>query len=215
MIAIIDYGMGNLRSVLKKFERMGFYAVITSEKEIIMRAEKLVLPGVGHFANGMKNLNELGLIDILNKKVMVEKIPVLGICLGLQLFARHSEEGNRNGLGWIDAEVIKFDVSNSIKYKIPHMGWNSLEYIKDSIYFKEVNIDSLFYFVHSYHINCFDTDDVLTTTNYEYSFVSSVEKENIFGTQFHPEKSHDAGELILRNFALYHVPAKNNSSIAP
>jgi imidazole glycerol-phosphate synthase subunit HisH len=201
MIVIIDYGMGNLRTVQRKFERLKIPSVLSADPIEIEKATKLILPGVGHFANGVKKLQESGIWDILNKKVMVDKIPVLGICLGMQLMAKYSEEGDKNGLGWLDATVIKFDINNKKKYKVPHMGWNTTEILKPSILFKNISYDSLFYFVHSYHILCNDSEDVLCTSEYEYSFTSAIQHNNIFGTQFHPEKSFEAGDILLLNFA--------------
>lgn len=200
-IVILDYGMGNLRSVVKKFERLKIQAMISSDIEDIRSADKIILPGVGHFANGMKNLRNFGLLDLLNEKVLVNKIPILGICLGVQLFCNYSEEGHCKGLGWIDADVVKFKVSDTLKFKIPHIGWNSAEVLKESKLFKGIIPNDLFYFVHSYHLVCHNNNDILTTTKYDSVFTSSIEKENILGTQFHPEKSHDAGEILLKNFA--------------
>lgn len=198
MIVIIDYGLGNLRSVLNKLNRLRVNAIISSKVEDIKNATKLILPGVGHFAMGMKNLREYGLINILNDKVLVEKVPILGICLGMQLLSEFSEEGATEGLRWIKAKTIRFNLNNG--YKIPHMGWNSLDKRKDSILLNNINNDELFYFVHSYHLKCENEKDVLATTEYGTIFISAIQKDNIFGTQFHPEKSHDAGSLILNNF---------------
>jgi len=200
MIVIIDYGMGNLRSVYNKFKRMGINCIISSKKEDIESAEKLILPGVGHFKYGMQNLQSFGLIDILIKKVIDEKTPILGICLGTQLFCRHSQEGNCEGLGWLDAEVVKFNVSDRLKYKVPHMGWNDVTVRNSNALDKVINAGEKFYFVHSYHLKCNDQTDVWMTTEYDYEFVSAVHRDNIFGTQFHPEKSHDAGYKLLKAF---------------
>jgi len=200
-ITIIDYGMGNLRSVQKKFQRVGAEAIISSDLEELKKAKKLVLPGIGHFSNGVNNLKKSGIWEILNQRVLEDKIPILGICLGMQLMAKHSEEGNVDGLGWFDAEIVKFSIKDKLKFKVPHMGWNSASVNKNSLLFKNVSEEFLYYFVHSYHINCNDEEDILTTTKYEYEFTSSIQKNNIYGTQFHPEKSHDWGELLYKNFA--------------
>lgn len=199
-IVIIDYGMGNLRSVQKKFIRVNANIAISSDPSIISKADKLVLPGVGHFANGVAKLKEYGIWDILNKKVLKDKTPILGICLGMQLMAKHSEEGGVEGLAWFDADIIKFRVKDQLKYKVPHMGWNNAVINKETGLFKGISEDAMFYFVHSFHIKCNNTEDILTTTKYEYSFTSAIQKGNIYGTQFHPEKSHNLGEQVFNNF---------------
>ena len=200
MIVIIDYGMGNLRSVHNKFKRMGLDAIISSKQEDIESAEKLILPGVGHFKYGIQNLHDLQLIDTLNRKVLEEKIPILGICLGTQLFCTHSEEGNCEGLGWLDAEVVRFTVSDRLKFKIPHMGWNDVKVRNKNSLDRDIGVNDKFYFVHSYHLKCNKPEDVWMTTEYDYEFVSAVHRDNIYGTQFHPEKSHDAGINLLQKF---------------
>lgn len=199
-IVIIDYGMGNLRSVQKKFERIGVNAEITGDLIKIRNAARLVLPGVGHFANGVKKLKESGIWDVLNQRVIEAKIPIIGICLGMQMMAKNSEEGDVEGFGWFDADVVRFKVSDKIKFKIPQMGWNNVVVKKDSPFFRGINPEEQFYFVHSYHWICNNPDDELTTTEYGYVFTSSVLKGNILGVQFHPEKSHDQGEMLLKNF---------------
>lgn len=200
-IVVIDYGMGNLRSVQKKFERVGAQVLVTSDLNEIDQAKKLILPGIGHFGNGVNNLRKTGIWDVLNKKVLDEKVPILGICLGMQLMATHSEEGDIEGLGWFDADVVKFTIEDTLKFKVPHMGWNDARVEKESLLFNNVSKEAMYYFVHSYHIKCNNSEDVLTTTRYEYAFTSSIQKDNIYGTQFHPEKSHDWGELLYKNFA--------------
>jgi len=201
MIAIIDYGMGNLGSVKRKLDRIGVDSVVTFNPEVIRNSEKLILPGVGHFGNAINELKERGLWDILNQVVLIDKKPILGICLGMQLMANHSEEGDVSGFGWIDAEVVRFRVQDTLRYKVPHMGWNQVKVMKQSPLFADLNPDQSFYFVHSYHLKCNDQSDVLNETVYEYPFVSAIQKDNIYGVQYHPEKSHDAGEKLLRNFA--------------
>jgi len=200
MIVIIDYGMGNLRSVFNKFNRMGFISEISSEPDVIKKADKIILPGVGHFAKGMSNLKEKGLIDVLNDKVLLEKTPVFGICLGMQLFSEYSEEGDCPGLGWIKATTVRFRIKDKIKYKIPHIGWNTVNIVNKSGIDDFLTDDDIFYFVHSYHTQCRDIAYVWMTSWYEYEFVSAIKKENIFGTQFHPEKSHDTGMKLLKLF---------------
>lgn len=199
-IVIIDYKMGNLRSVQKAFEKIGSKALIANDLQTIQDADKLVLPGVGAFKDGMKHLNELGLIDILNKKVIEEKTPILGICLGMQLLSNKSyENGETEGLGWIKAEVVKFHFTEQ-NLKIPHVGWNELKLSDPSNeLFQGLNNKEDFYFVHSYY---FKANEPVTigTTDYGFEFISAVNKNNIYATQFHPEKSQSVGLKILENF---------------
>jgi len=200
-IVIIDYNMGNLRSVQKAFEKVGCNAVITNNHEMIKNASKIVLPGVGSFADGMQHLKELDLIELLNEEVLVKKKPFLGICLGMQLIATKSYENRETlGLNWIDAEVIKFDFAqNSKKLKIPHVGWNNVKYQNKNILFQDIPENSDFYFVHSYHFST--SEDVISSkSDYGFDFISSVQKDNIFAFQFHPEKSQKVGLKILENF---------------
>jgi len=201
MIVIIDYDMGNIGSLQNMIKKAGGTSTISSNARDIENAEKLILPGVGAFDNGMKNLQKLGLIDVLNKKVVVEKTPILGVCLGMQLLTKSSEEGVLSGLGWLNAKTVKFRlIGDSKKLKLPHMGWNTVIIRKESLLFNGMYEDARFYFVHSYHLVCEDESDILTTTNYGYDFVSAVEKGNIFGAQFHPEKSHKYGLKLIKNF---------------
>jgi imidazole glycerol-phosphate synthase subunit HisH len=193
--------MGNLRSVQKAFEKVGCEAIITNDHEIIKNASKIVLPGVGAFKDGMKHLEELGLIDILNEEIIKNKKLFLGICLGMQLIAKKSyENAQTDGLGWINAEVIKFDFTNHDKnLKIPHVGWNNVNYQNDNLLFKGIPNGSDFYFVHSYHFKT-NEDIVTSTTDYKFDFVSSVNKDNIHAFQFHPEKSQIVGLKLIKNF---------------
>jgi len=197
---IIDYGMGNLNSVLKKINKISGNVLITSSPEELQQASKIILPGVGHFSKAVNNIKQLGLWEVLNEMVFVKKTPILGICLGMQLMAKSSEEGNVDGFGWFDAEVIKFKVSDKIKFKVPHMGWNTIEVKKQSKLTENLPLSPEFYFVHSYHIKSYNDSEVLANTIYDYEFASALEKDNIFGVQFHPEKSHDIGEKLLTNF---------------
>ena len=199
-IIIVDYGMGNLFSVRKKLYSLGIDAIVTSDKKELETADKIILPGVGHFAKAMENLKNKGLIKVLNQAVLVEKKPVLGICLGVQLMAKFSEEGNVDGLGWIDATVERFKIKDTLKYKVPQMGWNTVSQEKDSKLMHNISLEDEFYFVHSYHLNVLEKEIILNKTNYEYDFVSAIEKDNIFGVQYHPEKSHNAGAQLIKNF---------------
>jgi glutamine amidotransferase len=201
MIVIVDYGMGNLGSIKNMVNKIGSEAVITSEHNLIETAEKIILPGVGAFDAGMSNLAQLNLIPLLNKKVLEEKIPVLGICLGMQLFSNNSEEGKLAGLKWIDAETVRFNFTGeNLKLKIPHMGWNTVKLCKQSKLTSDIGEEPRFYFVHSYHVQCRNDEDALLKTFYGIEFTSALQKGNIYGVQFHPEKSHKFGMQLLKNF---------------
>lgn len=200
-ITVLDYGTGNLHSVLKKFRRIGAEPVVSSSPKEVAAADKLVLPGVGHFGVAMRNLEESGLRAALEEAVLRRGVPILGICLGMQLLARHSEEGDTPGLGWLDADVVRFKVRDTVRFKVPQMGWNTMDCKKDSILTKGLPLHPEFYFAHAYHLVCRDSSDVLGETTYDYPFPSATQRRNIYGVQFHPEKSHDVGEAMLRNFA--------------
>ncbi len=201
MIVIVDYGMGNIGSIANMIKKAGGQSIVTSDVEVIGNAEKLIIPGVGAFDNGIKNLHDSGLIDVLNRKVLDEGVPILGICLGMQLMAKSSEEGVLPGLGWIDANCIKFKFTGANEIlRIPHMGWNEVKIKKKDGIFKNMYDDASFYFVHSYHVRCNNPDDIASTTEYGFEFTSSIHHGNIFATQFHPEKSHKYGLLVMKNF---------------
>jgi len=201
MITIIDYGAGNIKSIQNMLSKIGAQSQISNKAEDIQNAKKLILPGVGHFKYGMDQLMKSGLIEVLYEKAIVNQIPFLGICLGAQLLGKRSDEGDVNGLGWIDMEVVKFDKSRMGKNeRIPHMGWNYISLKQQSSILADLPEDPRFYFVHSYHIKCNTDIDILCTTKYGYEFTAGVKKDNIFGVQFHPEKSHKFGMKLLQNF---------------
>ncbi|HEU0111365.1 MAG TPA: imidazole glycerol phosphate synthase subunit HisH [Flavisolibacter sp.] len=199
-VAIIDYGMGNLHSVYKKLSGLKVRAIMATTPAEVLKADKIILPGVGHFGKAMQNLKNLGIYDSLNEAVLVKKTPILGICLGMQLMANESEEGNEPGFGWINARVVKFRIQNQLKYKVPQTGWNSINICKESSLLTNIENQSEFYFLHSYCYEGTEPVDRLTTTEFEYEYVSAVQKDHIFGTQFHPEKSHQQGLQLLKNF---------------
>lgn len=201
MIVVIDYGMGNSGSVVNMFRRIGEEVLLSSDLEQIARAKKLVLPGVGSFDNGMGNLKQYGLLDVLNEKVLQQRTPILGICLGIQLFMEGSDEGELPGLGWIKGRAHRFDPDKLDDLRIPHMGWNGLDVAKSHPLVADLEPDARFYFVHTYYVCCIDPVDVLTTTTYGIDFVSSVARGNIIGAQFHPEKSLRWGMNIFKRFA--------------
>lgn len=199
MITIVNYDMGNLGSIQNMLKKLGVKSIVSSSPDDILRAEKLLLPGVGHFSRAMENLERYQLIDALHQKVIYEKTPILGICLGMQLMTLSSEEGNCNGLGWIKAKTEKFVSFEKSGLKVPHMGWNEVSFKNNHFLSKEL-IDPRFYFVHSYRVMCESPDSVLCTTNYGGEFHSGIQHENILGVQFHPEKSHAFGMKLLENF---------------
>lgn len=201
-IVIVDYGMGNLGSIFNMFKKVGVKSLVSGAIADIETADQLVLPGVGAFDNGMRNLEERLLIPVLNRKVIEEKTPILGICLGMQLLSQESEEGTLPGLGWIDAQTRRFRFEgDQSDLKIPHMGWNIAHGRADSALFGGLSESPRFYFVHSYHVVCRDEADVLATTNYGGTFTSAVARGNVMGVQFHPEKSHRYGMALFQNFA--------------
>lgn len=169
-VIIVDYGMGNLRSVEKKVNKTGNNVIITNDIAKIKTADKLILPGVGHFRIAVENLHKQHLTDALNETVLIKKRHILGICLGMQLMASQSEEGDCNGLDWFDADVVRFSISNQLKFKVPQMGWNTLKLEKDSPLFRDIPNEAMYYFVHSYYMKCNSKKDILTTTEYEETF---------------------------------------------
>jgi len=199
MITIIDYGMGNLGSIYSMIKKIGGEAVITADAEVIGNATKIILPGVGSFDRAMSNLDNLGLIELIQQKAD-SKIPLLGICLGMQLLASGSKEGVMPGLGLVPGRVKKFELPQ--EYKIPHMGWNTVEYDPTSVMFKgfERFEEVRFYFVHSYYYACDEEQYIKGQTHYGGAFTSVVNKDCIYGVQFHPEKSHKFGMQLLQNF---------------
>ncbi len=202
MVTIIDYGIGNLGSIQNMFKRIGADSLISSDINIISKADKIILPGVGAFDNGISKLNEYGLTEVLNHKAMDDKVPILGICLGMQLMTEKSEEGKQKGLGWVKGKTVRFKFEGeNKKIKIPHMGWNTIEIKGESPVLNNMNPESRFYFVHSYHVDLYKYPDSLCLTNYGYDFVSFFQYANIIGVQFHPEKSHKYGMKLLSNFA--------------
>ena len=201
MITIVDYGMGNLGSLSNMFKRIGVESEITSDHEKLLKAKKILLPGVGAFDAAMERINAGGFREVLDKKALDEKIPVLGICLGMQLLTNSSEEGKLPGLGWIPARTIKFSFAKDSKLKVPHMGWNLVYEKNPSPLTRDLPAEPRFYFVHSYFVQAEDNRHVLATTIHGVEFNSIIQKENIFGAQFHPEKSHKFGMKLLENFA--------------
>lgn len=200
MVTIVDYGVGNLASIANMARKAGTDCVITGDPAVIAKADRLILPGVGAFDRGMANLEERGLIAALNERAIERRVPTLGLCLGMQLFARSSEEGRRPGLGWIAAANKRFQFDAPATFKVPHMGWNYIEPAQHAALIERLPAEPRFYFVHSYHLQCDDPSDVMCWTTYGYKFASGIHRGNLWGTQFHPEKSHTFGLALLKNF---------------
>jgi len=203
MIAIVNYGVGNLGSIQNMLKKVGCTeSVITNQEEDLVRADKIILPGVGAFDTGMEKINESGLVGILNKIVVQEKKPLLGICLGMQLLTKGSEEVKLPGLGGIEAYTKKVKCSyEQAGLKVPHIGWNEISISKQHDLIKDLSMPARFYFVHSYYVKCNDKQDELLSCNYGINFTCAVQHENIMGVQFHAEKSHKFGMQLLKNFA--------------
>lgn len=202
MITIVDYGVGNIQAFVNIYKELGIPCFLAKTKEDLKNASKIILPGVGHFDFAMKKLTDSGMIEILNHKVLQEKTPVLGICVGMQMMANESEEGTSKGLEWISAKVKRIDTSKlNQNTLLPHMGWNSIHIKKDSYLFKNFQEQEDFYFLHSYFMNCEEKKHVLATVNYGEEIAVVVQKDNIYGMQCHPEKSHQIGVKFLENFA--------------
>lgn len=199
MIAIVDYNMGNLGSIRNMLKKLGFESHITADPQDIAAAERIILPGVGAFDAGMTALETSGLIPVLNDRVHGARVPTLGICLGMQLMTRRSEEGTHAGLGWIDADVIRFPSDENLK--VPHMGWNLVEPAREAPLIADLPPEPRFYFVHSYYARCQRDEDVLLTAQYGLQFHAGFQSGNVMGVQFHPEKSHKYGMRLLQNFA--------------
>ena len=203
MIVVIDYGMGNVGSVVNMLRKVGAEAEATGDPDAIGRAGKLVLPGVGAFDAAMTRLRDRALVPVLDRRVLEDGVPILGICLGMQLMTESSEEGTGPGLGWFAGGTrrFRFEGPSLQRLRVPHMGWNVVRAAKPTPLFDGMYDEPRFYFVHSYHVYCSDPADVMLTTEYGSTFVSGISRGNIYGVQFHPEKSHKFGMLLVRRFA--------------
>lgn len=202
MIAIIDYGLGNISAFANIYKKFDVPFLIAAKASDLEKATRIILPGVGAFDHAMELIEKSGMRNTLEEIVLNRHLPVLGICVGMQILAHSSEEGNLPGLGWIDGEVKKFDTSTLTQSThLPHMGWNDVKPIRKSTLFKGLELDSRFYFLHSYYFHCHNNDDILAVTDYGGKFASAVNSINIYGVQFHPEKSHHCGITLLNNFA--------------
>ena len=202
MISIINYGLGNLKAFANIYKRLNIPAEIINSREQLQKSSKIILPGVGSFDHAMNQLNNSGLRETLDELVLEKEIPVLGICVGLQMLAHNSDEGNMEGLNWIDANVRKFDVSKlNHATQLPHMGWNDVLPTKVNPLLAGLEKDAIFYFLHSYYFSCNKSEDSIAECDYGIRYTCAVNHKNIYGVQFHPEKSHNYGIQLLKNFA--------------
>jgi glutamine amidotransferase len=202
MITIIDYGSGNIKAISNIYETLNVQFTIASSPEQLVRAKKIFLPGVGAFDETISKLDSTGFREVLDREVLINKVPILGICVGMQILAERSDEGNLKGLGYIKGSVKKIDVQNfTQKPKLPHMGWNSIQIEKENQLVQNIDPKFGFYFLHSYYFDTIDENNVLATTQYGEKFACAVFRDNVYGVQFHPEKSHVNGIRLLQNFA--------------
>lgn len=202
MIKIVNYGSGNIQAILNIYKQLNIECLVANTPKELLGATKLILPGVGAFDETMDQLIKSGFKKELDVMVLKEKVPVLGICVGMQILAKRSDEGKLNGLGYINGDVKKFDSTKfTQKPYLPHMGWNSIEPTKPHEIFKNIDIEKGFYFLHTYYFLCNSLEDRLASTNYGGQYSSAVHHENVFGMQFHPEKSHSNGVQLFKNFA--------------
>lgn len=202
MITIVDYGVGNINAFVNVYKRVNVPVRIAKEANDLKGAEKIILPGVGHFDHAMTKLNKSGMREPLDELVLEKDTPVIGICVGMQMMANNSEEGNLDGLKWIDASVKKFD-ETKIQHvtRLPHMGWNDVYPVNQHQLFKGLEQEAIFYFLHTYYFECRNVSDVMAKSEYGIEFACAANFKNRFGIQFHPEKSHHYGEILLHNFA--------------
>jgi glutamine amidotransferase len=202
MITIIDYGVGNIKAFVNIYKRIGIDVKVAQNTKELKGATKLILPGVGHFDYAMERFAHSGMVETSNELVLEKKVPVVGICVGMQMLAQSSDEGDLPGLGWIDATVKKFDASLlKQSTRLPHMGWNDILPIKTNPLLKNLESQARFYFLHSYYFDCNQPEDIIAVSDYGINFTCAVNHNHIYGVQFHPEKSHHYGIQLLKNFS--------------
>ena len=202
MIGLINYGSGNIHAIANIYNRLNIPFFLVTDPLELNKANKLILPGVGDFDETMMLLRQRGLIDALDEFVRIRKVPILGVCVGMQVLGDRSEEGSLSGFGWIKGNIRKLDAAKIAKKPyLPHMGWNSINILKDNFLLKDIDAENGFYFLHNYYFDCDHVDDIVCTTNYGITFPVVVNHDNVYGTQFHPEKSHKNGIAIFKNFA--------------
>ena len=201
MIGIIDYGLGNVQAFVNIYKRLNIPTTLVTSVESLVQADHVILPGVGSFDWAMQRLERTGLRQALDEQVLEKNVPVLGVCVGMQMMARTSEEGSEPGLGWIDGAVKRFSLTSDSQLILPHMGWNDVESVQPSALLNELGTGSRFYFLHSFFFDPDNQEDVVATAHYGKTFACGVQAGNCYGVQFHPEKSHGWGMQLLKNFA--------------
>lgn len=202
MITIIDYGVGNVLAFVNVYNRLNVPVTVAKSADNLRNASRLILPGVGSFDHAMQQFDQSGMRQLVEQLVMHDKLPIIGICVGMQMLAKSSDEGNLPGLGWIDGTVKKFDLSvMPPDTNLPHMGWNDVAPVAEGGLFKGMEKDSRFYFLHSFYFECHQQSNVLAVSDYGGNFSCAVRQDNVFGVQFHPEKSHHFGSQLLKNFS--------------
>lgn len=201
MIGIIDYGLGNVKAFANVYKMLNIPAIIVTKPHELIKVSRVIMPGVGAFDHAMKCLQDSGMREMLDEIVLHQQVPVLGICVGMQMLTNSSEEGVSPGLKWIKGDVKKIDSSFNKSIYVPHMGWNDVKPLNNNDLFRGLSDDARFYFLHSYYVHCQRNEDVIAVTNYGVEFACAVNHENVFGVQFHPEKSHQYGIKLLKNFS--------------
>lgn len=201
MIGIIDYGLGNVKAFANVYKMLDIPAIIVTKPHELIKVSRVIMPGVGAFDHAMKCLQDSGMREMLDEIVLHQQVPVLGICVGMQMLTNSSEEGVSPGLKWINGDVKKIDSSFNKSIYVPHMGWNDVKPLNNNDLFRGLSDDARFYFLHSYYVHCQRNEDVIAVTNYGVEFACAVNHENVFGVQFHPEKSHQYGIKLLKNFS--------------
>jgi len=202
VISVIDYGLGNVQAFANVYKRLDIPVNVAKSIDDLAETNKIILPGVGSFDSAMQQFNSSGMRKLIEQMVLEEEIPILGVCVGMQMLANSSEEGKLSGLGWVDGNVKKFDVvSMSQIQNLPHMGWNNVTFETEFDLFKDIKVENKFYFLHSYYFDCRNDSNIIGVTDYGFNFTSAIKKKNIFGVQFHPEKSHHNGSQLLKNYS--------------
>ena len=202
MITVIDYGLGNVQAFANVYKRLDIPVNVAKSLADLAETTKIILPGVGSFDRAMQQFNSCGMRKLIEQLVLEEGIPILGVCVGMQMLANSSEEGKLSGLGWVDGNVKRFDGASMLQTQnLPHMGWNNVVTKTEGDLFKGINVENKFYFLHSFHFDCCNESNIIGVTDYGFNFTSAIKKKNIFGVQFHPEKSHHYGGQLLKNYS--------------